>query len=452
MNIVISGDGKVGNALTGFLTKEGHDITVIDRNPQLVDEVVNRYDVLGMVGNGASISVQKQAEVQKCDYFISVTTTDEVNIMSCISARILGAKHTIARVRNPEYYSQTDFLMQKLGIDMIVNPELEAAFEIERVIRFPAALKVERFSKGALELVELKIGEGHSFAGMKLTDFRGSTGMDIIICAVQRGDEVIIPRGNFVIQKGDKVHITASHTELVSLFRKLKLQNKKIKTVMLIGGGNVTYYLARRLLKLGISVKIIELDRERCEFLSGELPRATVICGDGTDSELLFDEGIDGVDACVALTNNDEENILVSMFAGTREVDKTITKVNRMSFIGMLPKINYDGSIISPVFATASHIVRYVRATENAKGSRLNTLYKIVDNKVEVMEFTVTENFRGKDVPLKDLKLKKGLLVAGLIRDRALIYPDGMSDIREGDRVIVVSTDEAMHDLNDILA
>lgn len=452
MKIVISGAGKVGCTLTGFLVNEGHDITVIDKNGQLVDEVVNRYDVLGVVGNGASVDVQKEAGVDRCDFFISVTTTDEGNIMSCTVARALGAKHTVSRVRDPDYYTQADFMKSKLGIGMISNPELEAAFEIERIIRFPAALKVQRFSNRKVELIELKIGAENPLLGITLWEFRQKIGINIIVCAVQRGDEVIIPDGNYVIKEGDKLHVTGSHEELLNLMRAIKLQQKKIKSVMIIGGGNIAYYLARRLTKLGISARIIEINRERCDYLAGELPKARIICGDGTDTELLMDEDIDNVDACVALTDNDEENILVSLFAATRNVDKTISKINRMSFIEMIPKLGFDGSIVSPVNATALHILAHVRATENAMGSSLNTLYKIVENKAEVIEFTATDGFDGADTTLMELKLKSGLIVAGIIRDNELIIPSGSTVIKPRDRVIIVTTNEGISDLNDILA
>lgn len=452
MKIVIVGSGRVGYTLTEFLSNEGHDITVVDIQAANVDEIVNSFDVLGLAGNGASVSVQKEAEVHRCDFFISCAASDETNIMACIVAKSIGAKHTIARVRNPEYYTQVDFLRQTLGIDMFVNPELEAAFEIERMIRFPEALKVERFAKGRVDLIELKIYKGHYLEGRQLSSLRGPSADNIIVCAVQRADEVIIPSGEFVIEAGDHLHITALHADLTKLFKNLQIQVKKIKTVLLIGGGKITYYLAKRLLKLGMSVKIIEIDRDRCEYLSGALPKASVIYGDGTDSDLLQDEGIASVDACVSLTGNDEENILISLFAGTKEVDKTITKIKRISFYGLLSKINYEGSVVSPVFATAYDILRFVRATENAQDSSLNTLYKIVDNKAEVIEFTVTRDFAGIDVALKDLRTKNNLIIAGIIRDNNVIYPDGMSRLLENDRVIIVTTNQATGELNDILA
>lgn len=452
MKIVIVGSGRVGYTLTEFLSNEGHDITVVDIQAANVDEIVNSFDVLGLAGNGASVSVQKEAEVHRCDFFISCAASDETNIMACIVAKSIGAKHTIARVRNPEYYTQVDFLRQTLGIDMFVNPELEAAFEIERMIRFPEALKVERFAKGRVDLIELKIYKGHYLEGRQLSSLRGPSADNIIVCAVQRADEVIIPSGEFVIEAGDHLHITAPHADLTKLFKNLQIQVKKIKTVLLIGGGKITYYLAKRLLKLGMSVKIIEIDRDRCEYLSGALPKASVIYGDGTDSDLLQDEGIASVDACVSLTGNDEENILISLFAGTKEVDKTITKIKRISFYGLLSKISYEGSVVSPVFATAYDILRFVRATENAQDSSLNTLYKIVDNKAEVIEFTVTRDFAGIDVALKDLRTKNNLIIAGIIRDNNVIYPDGMSRLLENDRVIIVTTNQATGELNDILA
>ncbi|MCI8590702.1 MAG: Trk system potassium transporter TrkA [Clostridiales bacterium] len=451
MKIVIVGSGKIGYTLTKFLTSEGHDITVIDTQAVMIEEIANAYDVLGIVGNGASVSIQREAEVSKCDFFISCAASDETNIMACIVAKTMGAEHTIARIRNPEYYTEVDFIRQKLGIDMIVNPELEAAFEIERMIRFPEALKVERFAKGRVDLIELKVKSGHFLDGKKLSDFRGDAGNNILVCAVQRGDHVMIPDGEFVLCAEDRIHITAPHVDLVALFRNLKIQAKKIKTVLLIGGGKIAYYLAKRLLKLGMSVKIIENDRRRCDYLSGALPKASVIWGDGTDSDLLLEEGIGHVDACVALTDNDEENILISLFASTKDVDKTIIKIKRISFMGLLSKINYEGSMVSPVYATAYDILRYVRATENAQDSSLNTLYKIADNKAEVIEFTVTKDFAGIDVALKDLKTKSHLIIAGIIHDNTVIYPDGASRMQENDRVIIVTTNEGTGELNDIL-
>lgn len=452
MKIVISGAGRVGCTLTGFLTNEGHDITVIDKNGQLVDEVVNRYDVLGIVGNGASVDVQKEAGVDKCDFFISVATTDEVNIMSCTVARALGAKHTVSRVRNPDYYTQADFMKASLGIGMISNPELEAAFEIERIIRFPAALKVQRFSGRKVEMIELKISQDNPLIGVSLWEFRQKIGINIIVCAVQRGDDVIIPDGHYAFKDGDKIYVTGSHEELLNLMRAFNLQKKKIKSVMIIGGGNMALYLARRLIKLGMNIRIIEIDRNRCDYLASELPRARIIWGDGTDTELLIDEDIDNVDACVTLMDTDEENILVSLFASSRNVDKTISNISRMSFIEMIPKLGYDGSIVSPINATAQHILTHVRATENAMGSSLNTLYKIVDNKAEVIEFTATDKFNGSGITLMEMKLKGGIVVAGIIRNGELIVPGGSSVIAPNDRVIIVTTNEGMGDLNDILA
>lgn len=451
MNIIIVGCGKVGELLTSYISKEGHDVVVVDTDSQIIDDAVNEYDVMGIAGNGASNSVQLDAGAASADLLIAVTAQDELNIMCCLVARKLGTKHTIARVRNPEYAEQISFMRREFGLSMAVNPEYDAAHEILRIIQFPAAIKVDTFAKGRIDLVEVKIDEGHPLCGRRLSELTSVYNVNILVCAVRRGDEVIIPSGDFMPEENDIIHITAPHSELAAFFKKLGIAEKRIRTVMIIGGGKIAFFLARMLASIGIEVKLIESDRERAETLSDQLEHVMVINGDGTDSDLLIEEGIDRVDATVTLTGIDEENIIISMFAGTRSVDKVITKVNRFDMVKMLTSIGLD-CIVSPKSIIANNILRYVRGLENSAGSSIQTLYKIVDGKAEALEFIAADSFEFLGVPIKDMRLKKNLLLACIIRGGKIIYPHGSDTIELGDSVIVVAkSDEALRDLEDII-
>ena len=322
MKIIIFGDGKVGAALTEHLSKEGHDVVVVDKDPQVVEEMVNQYDVMGISGNGASRTVLMEAGANKADLLIAATSSDELNILSCLVSKKLGTRHTIARVRNPEYSQQLSFLREELGLSMAVNPEMETATEICRALRFPSAVNIETFARGRVELAEVKIQPGSLLDGQALSSLPERLRVKILVCAVQRGGEIVIPDGSFVLKAGDSIHVTASHPELAAFFKVIGVYKQKARSVLIVGGGKIAHYLAAQLLDVGMQVKIIEQDRQRCHALSDWLPKATVINGDGTDQELLLQEGIEGVDAVVSLTGMDEENILISMYAQSLQCRK----------------------------------------------------------------------------------------------------------------------------------
>ncbi len=451
MKIIIVGCGKVGELLTSYISAEGHDVTVVDTDQSIIADIVNEYDVLGVVGNGASNAVQMEAGAGKANLLIAVTASDELNIMCCMVARRLGARHTIARVRNPEYAEQIVFMHKEFGLSMAVNPEYDAAHEIQRIIRFPAALKVDTFCKGRVDLVEIKIGSEHPLCGRRLSELVSVCGVNVLVCAVKRGDKVIIPRGDFTPQAGDIIHITASHGDLVSFFKKLGISDKRIRSVMILGGGKIAYFLARRLENLGIGVKLVERDAERAEQLAELLPKSMIIRGDATDIDLLDEEGIADTDAAVTLTGVDEENIIISLYAAKCGVDKVITKVNRPGVIKLLSSIGLE-CVVSPKSITANSILRYLRGLEHSDSSSIETLYKLVDGKVEAIEFVAADGFDDIGVPIKNMKLRGDILIACIIRGNRVIYPHGDDTIELGDTVIIVAkTEQSVHDLDDIL-
>jgi len=451
MKIVIVGFGKVGFALAEQLSKEGHDIVIVDNDSAALEKADNLLEVMCVEGNGAIYNVQIEAGVPNSDLLIAVTSTDEMNILCCLVAKKLGIKHTIARVRNPEYADQLVIMREELGLSMSVNPEQAAAVEISRLLRFPSALKIDTFAKGRVELVEFKIGPGCPLDGMPLYELTKKYAVKVLICAVERNDQVFIPGGGFVLQEGDRISITASPAEIQLFFKSIGESIQKVRNVMIVGGSRIALYLARLLEEMGMSVKIIEHKEKRCHDLSSNLSRAMVICGDGMDQELLSEEDISGMDAFVALTGIDEENIIVSMYAATKGVGKIITKINKAGFSEILQNTGID-SIISPKTITAHQILRYVRAMQNSFGSNVETLHKIVDDRVEALEFNVREDIRFLGVPLKDLVLRPNLLIACLTRHGRVIIPGGNDAIEAGDSVVVVTTNRGLRDLSDILA
>ncbi|MBR7164285.1 MAG: Trk system potassium transporter TrkA [Clostridia bacterium] len=438
MKIIIVGDGKVGITLTEFLSQEGHDIMVIDRSRKVIDNVVNNFDIMGISGNGANYDVLMEAGAEKADLLIAATSSDELNILSCLMAKKIGTKNTIARVRNPEYAQQLRFIREELGLSMVVNPEFEAARDISRILRFPSAIALECFSKGRVELAEIKLPENGYLAGRRLSELYKICKEKVLICAVQRGEEVFIPDGNFVLLAGDKIHVTGSHGALAAFFKSIDMFKEKSKNVLIIGGGKIAYYLAHHLAESHVDVKIIEQDEERCMHLSEVLPKATIICGDGTDQATLQEEGLVDCDACVALTGIDEENIIVSLYAQSLGVDKIVAKIDRLSFVDMMEGFGLD-SFISPKTITANRIVRYVRAMQDSGDSDMKTLYKVVNNQVEALEFGVLEETFYTDVPFKNLQIKSGMLFAAIIRHGHVIIPGGNDHLEVGDSVIIVT-------------
>ncbi len=394
--------------------------------------------------------MQSEAGVQKADLLIAATSADEINMLACMVAKKLGAKHTIARVRDPQYQQQMFFLKEELGLSVVVNPEQSAASEISRLMRFVPAIKAEPFAKGRIDLVEFKVKENSPLDGVQLSDFYRQFKVKILVCAARRGEEVFIPKGNFIIRSGDKLTILAAPAEISSFFRTVGTFQRKVRDVMVVGGGRIAYYLARQLIETGIHVKIIEKDEKRCNQLFDLLPKATILHGDGTDHELLSEEGLDKTDALIALTGIDEENIILSMYANSLNVDKVVTKVNNARLAEMLAPMGIE-SVISPKEIAANRIISYVRAMTNATGSNVEMLYRLADNKVEALEFRVRESSRCIGVPLKDMPIKDDVLVGAIIRGGACIIPGGDDVIKAHDSVIVVTTMNGLHELDKIL-
>ena len=451
MKIVIIGAGKIGLSLASCLSQDGNAVTVIDTNPKAVENAVNSYDINGVMGNGVNITVQNDAGVNKSDVLIATTGSDEINMLCCLIAKKLGVKRTVARIRDPEYSRQFILMLDMMGLDFAVNPELESASEMARLLRYPTAISLDTFAKGRVDLAEMIINEDSLLDGVKISELpRALDNIRLLVCAIQRGDEVIIPNGNSVIKAGDKIHITAGHEQLAAFFNKIGAYTKKLRRVLIIGGGRIAYYLARRLQDSGMTVKIVEKDEKRCLELSEMLPKAEIIHGDGTDQSLLSEIGFSQYDACVAATGIDEENIIISMFAKHCSMSKIITKVSKSTMMDMLQSVGID-TVISPRQMTENLILSYVRALKNTEGSSVITLHKVVDGRVEALEFRVSENSAVVNTPIFELQLKKNLLISCIIRGNNIIIPGGRDVILPGDNVIVTTSNEQLSDLDDIL-
>lgn len=450
MQIIIVGCGNVGATLTEQLSKEGHNIMVIDVDGNTVEKVANQHDVMGIVGNGASLAVQNEAGIEEADLMIAVTASDELNLLCCLIAKKAGDCKTIARVRNPVYNKEIAFIKGELGLSMVINPEYAAACEISRLLKFPSAIKVDIFAKGRIELLKCKIGEGSVLHGRPLTYISGGLGCEVLICAVERGDEVFIPDGSFELQEKDIITVVASSRNANEFFRKIGMTMNRIKSCIIVGGGETTYYLAKQLLPMGIGIKIIEQSKERCNELSELLPQAMIIHGDGTDRTLLDEEGLPRIHAFVSWTSLDEENIMLSLYAKSVSKAKTITKVHRISYDEIIDSLDL-GSVLYPKNITAEYILQYVRAMQNSIGSNVETLYRLIENKVEALEFRVNEQSELVGVPLKELRLKENLLIACINRKGIIITPGGQDSIMLGDTVVIVTTNQGFHDLKDIL-
>lgn len=450
MQIIIVGCGNVGTSLTEELSEEGHNITVVDTNAARVEEVANRCDVMGIVGNGASFLIQKEAGISAADLMIAVTASDELNLLCCLIAKKAGGCHTIARVRNPIYNKEIAYIKEELGLSMVINPEQAAANEIARLLKFPSAIKVDTFAKGKVELLKCKLGEDSILAGHPLTDISAKLHCDVLICTVERGDEVFIPSGNFELQAKDVISVVASPKKANEFFKKIGMTTNRIKNCMIVGGGETTYYLAKQLLPMGIEVKIIEQDKARCNELSELLPQAMIICGDGTERSLLLEEGVEQTQAFVTWTSMDEENIMLTLFAKSISKAKNVTKIHRIEYDEIIESLDL-GSVLYPKNITAEYIIQYVRAMQNSIGSNIETLYQLIENKVEALEFRVHEQSELIGIPLKELRLKDNLLLACINRRGRIITPGGQDTIEVGDTVIVVTTNRGFHDLKDIL-
>jgi len=452
MKIIIIGDGKVGNKLARQLSEQDYDVVVIDNNVSTLRKSIDDLDINCVEGNGASSEILAEAGVSESDLVIACTSTDELNMLSCLIARKLGAKQTIARVRNPLYFQQMDLIKEDLGLSMSVNPDFSLSEEIVRILIFPAAIKLETFVKGRVELVELKIEEEGKLSGLSLIQVYKKYQIKILVCAVQRDNEVYIPDGSFVLAPGDKIHVAASRQEIKSFFKIIGKYRDKVKTVMICGGSKSAYYLSRNLLSIGMDVKIIEKNKERCYELSDMLPKARIIHGDAADHELLIEEGLDKVDAFLALTGMDEENIIMSIYAKTFQVPKIITKVNNDALLNMAEQLGLD-CVISPKNIIANTITSYVRAMQNSySSSNVQTLYRLIDDRVEALEFIIREHMDFENIPLKSLKVRENTLIACIVRKRRIIIPGGNDVMKVGDSIIVITKNQRINKLSDILA
>lgn len=452
MNIVVVGCGKIGTAVISSLVSEGHDVTVIDNNPAAINEVTNIYDVIGLCGNGADSDILIEAGIENTELFAAFTGSDELNMLSCFIARKMGAKHTIARIRNLEFNDRSlGLLRQHLNLSMAVNPEKLAAREIFNVLKFPSALKIESFSAKNFEMVEIRIKPDSVLEGMTLEQMRKKYSYKFLVCIIQRGNKVYIPDGNFELKSGDKIAVTADPIEVQRLLKSIGILQKKSRNVMIIGANRTAFYLSKMLLGIGCSVKIIDSNAEKCAAFSELLQKVDIVNGDAAREEVLLEEGIDSMDAFVSLTGMDEENILLSYYASGHDIQKVIAKVNRDEFAAIAENLGID-SIISPKIATTDIIVRYARALENSIGSSVETMYKLMDSRAEALEFNVQANCKIIDIPLKNISFKSNILIGGIIREKkTIIIPDGDDVIKAGDKVVVLTAGHRINNLSDII-
>lgn len=450
MNIIIVGCGKVGYTLVEQLGNENHNIVVIDENEEKVRAITDELDAMGIVGNGVSFQTLAEAGINHADLLIAVTGSDEQNLLCCVIAKKAGNCKTIARVRNPIYNSEIPFLRQELGLAMIINPEMASANEIARIFQFPTAMKIDTFAKGRIEILHFRVTKDCLLNHYELKNIRSSLKCDVLVCMVTRNDEVLIPRGDFVFEEGDMVAIVSTPPKANDFFRKIGIATNKIRTAMIVGGGNMSYYLAKRLLSIGIETKIIERDSARCEYLSEKLPKATIICGNGTDQRLLLQEGIGSVDGFASLTGLDEENIFLSLYAKSVSHAKIVTKINRINYSGVLNDLKLD-SITFPRILTADGILKYARSMNESLNSNVENLYKLEDGRAEALEFYIKETSEITNIPLQNMRIKKNILVCCINRGGQAIIPTGQDELKVGDSVIIVLTNSRLNDIKDIL-
>lgn len=451
MRIIVVGCGKIGATIIENLVAEEHDVTAVDNNGLVVNDMVEMYDCMGICGSGTDCNTLTEAGVAECELFVAVTGSDEFNMLACFMAKSLGAGHTIARIRNPEYNDKNlGFIRQNLGLSMAINPELLAAKEIFSVLQLPSATKVEKFSRRNFEMVEIVIKKDSPIDGMSLIDMRKKYTAKFLVCAVERDEEVFVPDGNFVLKTGDRISITSEPYEIAKLLKLIGLDVKQAKSVMILGASKTSYYLAKMLIAAGTAVKVIDPEKERCERFSEVLPEAIIINGDVAAQQVLIEEGICSMDAFVSLTGIDEENILMSLFASSQDVPKVVSKINRDEFTGLAEQVGIE-TIVSPRRIIADVLVRYARGLQNSLGSKMETLYKIMDGKAETLEFYIETDCDIVDIPLKSMKLKKNVLIAGIVRARKTIIPSGDDVILPGDTVIVLAAGQRINDISDII-
>ena len=452
MDIIIAGDGKVGSTLARQLSAEGHDVTLIDSDLHVLNTSVERYDLMGVHGNCASKSVLLRAGVMEAELLIAATSADEINLLCCTTAHGLNPKlHTIARIRNPEYTDQIHEMRNIFALSLTVNPEKQAAQEIERLLKYPGFLRRDIFAKARAEIVELRIDSKSKLRDVSLMEMNSIVKCKVLVCAVLRDGKAVAPKGNFVLREGDRIFVTAPTNNLATLLKNLGIVTRRVRNVILCGGGRVSYYLASLLEKDGMNVQIIEADRDRCAELATLLPDTTIIHGDGTDQDLLNSQGLSQCDALVTLTGVDELNMIMSLYGMTQNVPLVITKLSRMDNRSIVDSLSL-GSVVCPKELCCNTIVRYVRAMQKQTGAALS-LRTIADGQAEAIEFLVDKHTRNCGIPLKQLKLKPDVLVAMINRGAYTEIPNGDSFFRAGDSVVVVTSGQGtLQDLNDIFA
>ena len=450
MNVMIVGCGKVGRTLARQLNEDGNNVTVVDLSEAKVRAFASRHDLLGVVGNGATHETLKEAGIESADLMIAVTGSDELNLLCCLIARKAGHCQTVARIKNPVYYAEAPFLKDELGLATVINPEYAAAMEIARVLRFPAAIQIDTFAGGRAELLKCRLPEDSRLVGMAVKEVVAKLHCDVLICTVERGEEAYIAKGDFVFEARDVISVMASPENAQEFFRKIGMKTNAVKSAMIIGAGEMTRYLCKILAHSGISLKVIEKKREKCEEFSEDFPDVTVICGDATEGELLQEEGLSSIGAFVALTNLDEENVLLSLLAKSRGVAKCISRINRMDFDEVIRRLELD-TVVSPQNVTADQILQYARAMQNTLGSNVETLYNVILDKVEASEFIIREESAITGTPLSELRFKSNVLVASILRGKDVIIPRGHDVILPGDGVIIVSEIMGLGDITEVL-
>lgn len=450
MKIIIAGAGKIGFSVASILSDEGHDITVIDNNPSTINNLSNNLDVICIEGSATNSETLREAGAADADLIMAAMRSDEMNMVCGISARKLGTRHVIARIRDTGYLRQTEFLREALGLSVIVNPELECAREISRILRFPSAIRVDAFSKGSAEIIEHRVIPGSKLDGMQLKDMLSAFNAKVLIGVVERGGEALIPNGNFTLQAGDLFSATGDTRELRKFFTAAGQYRKPVRSVMIMGGGRIAVHLSRLLQDVGISVTIVEADRQRCDELCDLLPDARIIYGDATRGDILLEEGLKAADAFVALTGDDGDNIITSLYAKRCGVGKIVVKVNREYYSDILESSGLD-SVVTPKTLISQQLARYVRAMSNSVGSSMETLYRLAEGKVEALEFKVAEGAACVGVPLKTLRLKPNILISAIVRGNRTIIPDGETVISPGDHAVIVTRSGWLKNLDSIV-
>ena len=451
MKIVMIGGGAVGGAICAQLANEGHDLTVVDADAQVLTELSNAYDVVGVIGNGASVSVLHKAGIEKADLLIAVTSSDEINILCCAAAKHLGATHTIARVRNPEYAELMNLMKDEMNLSLTINPELAVAREIDRFLRFPYAAKIDTFCRGRVEVAEFTVEKDSCICGLTMGELRSKLNIRFLICSVLRDGEAHIPSGLFRIEAGDVICVTAAEQEITAFFKALGAYKQPVRNVLIVGGGRTSYYLLSLLSRSKMSATVIEPDKHRCRELAEQFS-CNVICDNGTKQELLLEEGLERADAFIALSDEDEENAIVSLYANSKNVHKVVSLIRSVSYVDLFQNMGLK-NIVSPKSSTASYILRYVRALANVRGSEIESLHTFMDGRVEAVEFLIKEDIPSlTGIPLRQLRIRSGVLVACLVRQNEVIIPSGNDFLQKDDTVIVVTTGGQLKDIRDVIA